>query len=153
MTIETWKPAAPEDELPKRPLGPAMRSGFLCRCPACGNGRLFRKYLKVVPACEACGENLSHERSDDAAPYFTIVIVGHVIVPLVLMVETAFHPVLWLQMTLWPTLALVMSLALLQPIKGAVVGFQWARYMHGFDPRSQEGDDIPRDPALSVETA
>ncbi|ODN70019.1 DUF983 domain-containing protein [Methylobrevis pamukkalensis] len=153
MTIETWSNeagASPDDVLPPRPTGLAMKRGLRCRCPACGEGRLFRAYLKVAPTCPACGEDLSHQRADDAPPYFTIVIVGHIVVPLALAAERELHPEMWIQMTVWPLLALVMSLLLLPPIKGAVVGFQWARYMHGFDPRGPGDDDIPADPAALV---
>jgi Uncharacterized protein conserved in bacteria len=131
---------AGESDLPRRPLGSAMKRGLACRCPSCGKGRLFSGYLKVTPVCAACGEDLSHQRADDAPPYFTIMIVGHILVPIILAVETAMTPPLWLQMTLWPLLALVMSLAMLPMIKGAVVGFQWARYMHGFDPQGDADD-------------
>src|SRR5690606_187072 len=80
----------PAPALPPRSLALALRRGALCRCPACGRGRLFPRYLKVVPACPRCGEDLSHHRADDAPPYFTILIVGHVIVSLVLGVEMEY---------------------------------------------------------------
>ncbi len=62
-----------------------------------------------------------------------IVIVGHILVPTILVVETEFAPPLWLGMTLWPTMALIMTLGLLQPVKGAVVAIQWYGGMHGFE--------------------
>ena len=62
-----------------------------------------------------------------------IVIVGHILVPIVLAVETEFAPAIWISMTLWPSLALAMTLGLLQPIKGAVVAIQWFGGMHGFE--------------------
>ena len=40
--------------------GEAITRGFFGRCPACGRGRLFRSYLKVVNTCKVCGEDLSH---------------------------------------------------------------------------------------------
>jgi uncharacterized protein (DUF983 family) len=74
----------------------AMLDGFRQRCPACGNGRLFGRYLKVNDTCPSCGEALHHQRADDAPPYFTILIVGHVVVGAILPVERAFAPPLWL---------------------------------------------------------
>ena len=115
-----------------RPLMPSMLRGFFGRCPACGEGHAFRKYLKVSDACPACGEELHHHRADDAPPYFTIMVVGHVVVPMLLWAELAFAPPVWLHMVIWPALTLVLSLALLPRIKGAVVGWQWALRMHGF---------------------
>jgi uncharacterized protein (DUF983 family) len=149
MTVETWTPAqdAPGHALPHRPLWPAMKRGFLCRCPSCGKGRLFGRYLKVTPNCASCGEDLSHQRADDAPPYFTIVIVGHIIVPLVLWVETNYHPDVTLQLMVWLPLTVLLSLVLLQPIKGAVVGWQWAHYMHGFNPFGADDEDVTHRPA------
>jgi uncharacterized protein (DUF983 family) len=127
---------------PHRGVWRAMWAGFRQRCPSCGTGRLFGRYLKVNDACPACGEALHHHRADDAPPYFTILIVGHVVVGAILPVERAFAPPLWLHAVLWLPLTLVMSLWLLPRIKGAIVGLQWAFYMHGFEeaaPRQMPG--------------
>lgn len=115
----------------------AVRRGFMTRCPNCGQGRMFRAFLKVADNCPACGEPLHHHRADDAPAYFNIVIVGHIVVPLVLAVETAFAPDYWIHLALWLPLILVLSITLMQPIKGAIVGWQWAQRMHGFDPESE----------------
>jgi len=111
----------------------AIRQGFMGRCPHCGKGRMFRAFLKVADNCPACGEELHHHRADDFPAYVVIVIVGHILVPLVLGVETQFAPPYWVHMMLWPALVVVLSLALLQPVKGAIVGLQWAVGMHGFE--------------------
>jgi uncharacterized protein (DUF983 family) len=126
---------------PPRPLGQAMRRGFRCRCPNCGQGRLFRAYLKVVDRCTVCGTELFHHRADDAPPYFVILITGHLVVPIALIVETELAPPLWLHAVIWGPLTVALVLALLQPVKGAIVGWQWAAYMHGFDP--QYRDEYP----------
>ena len=68
----------------------ALRRGFRGRCPACGEGRMFRAFLKVADHCPDCCEPLHHHRADDAPAYFVILIVGHLIVPLVFSVEVAF---------------------------------------------------------------
>lgn len=119
--------------LPARPVFPALWRGLRLRCPACGRGAMFNAYLKVNDACPACREELHHHRADDAPPYFTMLIVGHIIVGSVLTVEMAFAPPMWLQMIGWPLLALALSLLLLPCIKGALVALQWALRMHGFD--------------------
>ena len=115
----------------------AMQRGFLGRCPHCGKGRLFRAFLKVSDNCPACGEELHHHRADDFPAYVVILVVGHILVPLVLLVETNLAPPYWVSMTLWPTAVAVLSLALLQPVKGAIVALQWAMGMHGFDQAKQ----------------
>ncbi len=117
-----------------------MLRGLRGRCPTCGEGRMFRAFLKVADHCPACGEALHHHRADDAPAYFVILIVGHIVVPLVLAVETAFAPPYWVHAVLWLPLTLGMSLALLQPIKGALVGLQWAHA----DARLQPGSDADR---------
>ena len=65
-----------------------------------------------------------------------IVIVGHIMVPLALFIETNYSPPVALQLAIYLPLTLVASLALLQPVKGAVVGIQWAFRMHGFDEQN-----------------
>ena len=94
---------------------------------------MFRKFLKVADACPACGEELHHHRADDFPAYLDIIVVGHVLVPIVLAVDTEIAPPMWLSMSMWPLIALVMTLGLLQPIKGAVVAIQWYGGMHGFE--------------------
>lgn len=125
---------------PQRDWMRAILNGLRLRCPACGEGRLFWRYLKVNDACPACGEPLHHHRADDAPPYFTILIVGHVVVGAILPVERAFMPPLWLHALLWLPLALVMSLWLLPRVKGAIVGLQWSLYMHGFAEANRSGE-------------
>jgi uncharacterized protein (DUF983 family) len=127
---------APPD-LPKRPIGTSLRRGFFGCCPACGRGRMFRAFLKVADHCPACGEALHHHEADDAPAYFVILIVGHLIVPLVLIVEIAWSPPYWLHAAIWLPLTAGLAIGLLQPIKGAIVGWQWANYMHGFDPNAE----------------
>jgi len=125
--------AKPED----RPLWRALRRGFGRQCPACGEGPIFVGYSKVADACTSCGEDLSHQRADDAPPYFTMLIVGHIIVPLVLLIETNFDLSTWEQLVIWLPVTLFLCLALLPRIKGATVALQWANRMHGFGGSSE----------------
>jgi len=121
------------DKLP-RDVVQAMWRGFRGRCPACGEGRLFRAFLKVNESCSECGEELHHHRADDFPAYLVIVIVGHIVVPLVLAVETHLAPSYWVHLALWLPLTFGLSLALLQPVKGVVIAVQWFLGMHGFEP-------------------
>lgn len=127
-----------------RSLQQSLLRGIMMKCPACGVGSIFRRYLKVADHCAHCGETLHHHRADDAPAYFTIVIVGHVIVSLVLAVEMAYHPPLWLHAVIWLPLTILLALAVLAPIKGCLVSLQWALLMHGFDPDYKEeiGDQL-----------
>jgi uncharacterized protein (DUF983 family) len=126
---------------PPRPLGPALLRGLRCRCPACGRGRLFKRFLKLAPVCDHCGEQLHHARPDDAPPYFVMLIVGHIVVPLTLVLEDVFDPPMWSMMAVLVTLTCVLGLALLAPVKGAIVAVQWALWMHGFDPHTTSEPD------------
>jgi uncharacterized protein (DUF983 family) len=129
----------------------AFFRGMRGRCPACGQGRMFRALLKVNDHCPSCGETLHHHRADDAPAYFNIVIVGHIVVPLVLIVETTFAPPYWVHAALWLPLTLVLAFALMHPIKGAIVAWQWATRMHGFDPDAPAEEIVlpPLTPAKS----
>src|SRR5664280_3910645 len=136
MTAGNIQAAPAQNALPTS-AGQALWRGFRGRCPACGEGRMFRAFLKVADQCPHCGEELHHHRADDFPAYLVIIITGHILVPIVLAVETYIAPAIWISMTLWPALALVMTLGLLQPVKGAVVAIQWYGGMHGFDAAKQ----------------
>lgn len=123
-------------------LGRAVLRGALGKCPHCGKGRLFGRFLKVVHHCDACGEEMHHQRADDFPAYLVIVVVGHVIVPLVLAVETAYAPAYWLHFLIWIPLTFFSSIGLLQPTKGAIVGLQWQTGMDGFEPSKLNRDSI-----------
>ena len=140
----TWKndPALNERGLPKRSVWQAMWRGFRMRCPNCGEGKLLRNYLKAEPACAHCGEDLSHQRADDAPPYFTILIVGHVVVPIMVAVALATTWPAYLHFAIWLPLTAIMCLILLPLIKGSIIGLQWALRMHGFDG-SEDPDAMP----------
>ena len=128
--IEYDAPAA----RPPRNVMRAMLRGFSLHCPSCGKGRLFGKYLKVRDSCPDCGEQLHHHRTDDAPPYFTMLVVGHFIVGGVLSLERWVAPPTWMQLAIWLPMALIASLLLLPRVKGPLVDLQWALYMHGFEP-------------------
>jgi uncharacterized protein (DUF983 family) len=115
-------------------LTEALWRGFKMRCPNCDKGRLFGRFLKVADHCSECGEVFFHHRADDFPAYLVIVIVGHVLVPAALIVEVAYSPPMWLDVLIWPPLTAVLAVALLQPVKGAIVGMQWQMGMHGFAP-------------------
>lgn len=122
---------------PDTPL--AARRGFFGKCPACGKGPLFGRFLKVEPVCSACGQEFHHHRADDFPPYLVMFIVGHIVGYGIYATETHFENVpLLLHALLWPALAIGLSLALLQPVKGAVVGLQYGLGMHGFGGKPGE---------------
>lgn len=123
---------------PKRPIFESMKRGFLGRCPHCGQGKLFRAFLKVADHCPQCGEEFHHHRADDLPAYLVIVIVGHVTVAGVMGTERLMDWPFWAHLAIWVPVTILLALALLNPIKGAVVGLQWALRMHGFGSSRHE---------------
>jgi uncharacterized protein (DUF983 family) len=115
-----------------------MKRGFAGRCPRCGQGKLFRAFLKVDDHCKVCALDFTPHRADDLPAYLVIIIVGHIVVPTALWVETNYSPAVWLQLAIYLPFTFIASLLLLQPVKGAVVGFQWALRMHGFDENAPD---------------
>ena len=131
-----WTPErAPAD---KRDSWTAFKRGLRGRCPRCGEGKLFRAFLKVADHCSVCALDFTPHRADDLPAYLVIVIVGHIIVPMILWIETDYSPPVPLQLAVYLPVTLILSLLLLQPVKGAVVGVQWALRMHGFDENNPE---------------
>lgn len=103
-------------------LGPAVARGLQFRCPVCGEGPAFAGYLAVRETCPTCQAPLGRIRADDAPPWATIMIVAHVVVPLMLWLEQAREPALWVHAAIFLPLTVVLSLALLRPVKGAFLG-------------------------------
>ncbi len=110
----------------------ALLRGWRQCCPACGQGAMFDAYLKVNPACPHCGEVLSHHRADDGPAYLTILIVGHLMAPILILVWTELRPDPLTMALAFSAGAVALSLWLLPRFKGAIVALQWARRMHGF---------------------
>jgi uncharacterized protein (DUF983 family) len=119
-------------EKQERLLGRSIMRGISCRCPACGSGRLFKAWLKPVDQCAACGEDLHHQRSDDLPPYISIMILGHVAVGGFLMTDLILMVPMWVHFAIWVPITILVALLTIQPIKGGVIGLQWALRMHGF---------------------
>ncbi|MBS7790145.1 DUF983 domain-containing protein [Roseococcus sp. SDR] len=129
-----WQPdrPAPEAAAALPPLRVSLWRGARNRCPVCGEGHVFQGYLRVAKECEVCHAPLGKLRADDAPPYFTIFLVGHLLIPPVLWIEKAYAPEMWIQMAVWiPTFAIATTL-LLRPVKGATVGLM-SRFGFGND--------------------
>jgi len=128
----------------RRPFWSAVRRGADGRCPQCGGGALFLRYLKVAPRCDRCGLDLEGHRADDAPPYATLFVVGHVTIPGALFAERFLDPPLWAQFVVWTVILIAGSLWFLPISKGALIGVQWSNKMHGFDPDGDSEADVGR---------
>jgi len=128
---------------PARPLWTAMKRGFMGRCPHCGEGKLFSSFLTVAQQCDHCGEEMFHHRADDLPAYLVVVVVGHIIVGAFMGVEATSTLSTWQHLAIWVPLTIILAVGLLRPTKGAVVGLQWALYMHGFGGETDEIEAHP----------
>jgi len=109
-----------------RPFMTGFVRGLRQRCPECGQGRLYRAYLKVVPGCEACGHDLTTYRADDGPAYFTILLVGHLLIAPLLIFPFIWEASPWLVVPAAVVGLTALILALLPRVKGAFIGALWA---------------------------
>ena len=99
--------------------------GVQYRCPNCGVGKLYQSYLKQVSHCAACGASLGQIRADDFPPWMTIILVGHLLIPVVLMAQ-GVDVSATLQLAFWLPVTLALTLLLLPRCKGAAIGLMWS---------------------------
>ena len=128
MPLVRWQPdrSSPKPPWPVPSLGSALVRGFTGRCPACGQGRLFCGFLRVSPECGRCHVPLGLAPADDAPPYFTILIVGHIVLPAMLITQKLSDPPIWLLSTIFVPLTVILAIGLIRPVKGATVGLMVA---------------------------
>lgn len=127
----------------KRSVTQAMWRGFMGRCPHCGEGKLFRSFLKTVDQCEHCGETISHHRADDLPAYLVIFVVGHVVIGAFMGVQAMVDLATWVHLAIWGPLTVISAIGLIGPTKGSIVGLQWALYMHGFGGEEEALESHP----------
>ena len=104
----------------------AMKRGLAHRCPSCGEGALYRKYLKVVDACGVCGHELIKYRADDGPAYFTILLVGHLVIAPMLFVQWIWKAPVWLVLPLTLVPLAAITLLLLPRVKGVLIGLLYS---------------------------
>lgn len=121
-------PAGPQARPAAVPFLTGLLRGIRRRCPSCAGRTVFAGYLRTVERCPSCGLDVSALRADDAPPYFTIFLVGHIVIPGMLLLEQSVHPDAWVHMAVWLPTTLALTLGLLPFIKGAVIGAQWALF-------------------------
>jgi uncharacterized protein (DUF983 family) len=103
-----------------------IKHGLGRHCPNCGTGRLFTGYMTIRTPCEVCGSDNTIYPSDDFPPYLTILVAGHVLVPLFMWSDRTYEPSVWLQAAIWLPATLIMCLVLLPFMKGGTIGLCWA---------------------------
>ncbi|MEP2030995.1 MAG: DUF983 domain-containing protein [Paracoccaceae bacterium] len=121
-----------ESQSAQHAVRPAVFRGFRRKCPNCGQGALLKSYLKVNNSCTVCTQELYHHRADDGPAYLTILIVGHLMAPMLHYSFVTWRPEPLTLFTIFAVGCVGLSLYLLPRLKGAIVGYQWARQMYGF---------------------
>lgn len=112
-------------------LRQAAQRALLGYCPCCGKGKLFRSYLKQVDQCSACGERFGAIRADDAAPWLTIILVGHIFLPLAFLIDLGFLPT-WAAAVGMAAAFSVLSLAILPKAKALFIAILWHTRAPGY---------------------
>jgi uncharacterized protein (DUF983 family) len=113
------------------PVISPLRAAFACRCPRCGEGRLFTGLLSVRNKCERCGLDLSAQDAGDGPAVFVILFLGLMIVGLAALVEINFSPPIWVHLVLWTPLILVGAVVMLRPIKAGLIALQYRHRLLG----------------------
>ena len=124
-------------------FGAALLRGARCRCPRCGEARLFRRWLKPYDTCPGCTLDISGQRADDFPAYISIFVTGHLLAPVLIVLASDFALSSTAILAIILPLAVAFMLLTLQPAKGAVIALQWWHGMHGFraERRPQPGED------------
>ena len=113
------------DDQVSRPVVDPFAAGMKGRCPRCGEGRLFSRFLTVAPYCGGCGLDNSFADAGDGPAVFVILIIGFIVVGLALWSEVSYGAPLWLHFLLWIPLTLILSLTGLRLIKGVLIALQY----------------------------
>lgn len=120
------------------PLSP-FSTGFACKCPRCGKGSLFTGSLDVRDACSHCGLDLTPHDTGDGATVFVILILGAITVILALWLETALEPPIWVHLVVWIPVISVLSIVMLRPFKGILIGLHYKNLRHKYEPGNSNG--------------
>jgi uncharacterized protein (DUF983 family) len=118
-------------------LSDTILRGLACKCPRCGQGKLFAGFLSLRPSCSACGLDYAFIDAGDGPAVFIILIAGFIVVFCALIVEVLYQPPFWVHAALWIPLVLLTTIAPLRPMKSLLVALQ-------FYHKAQEGRLIDR---------
>ncbi len=121
----------PHVDTDDRSMKKSLLRGWRRKCPNCGAGPMMKSYLKVNDTCTVCGQELFHHRADDGPAYLTILLVGHLLAPGLHIAFVVWRPEPLTLFTIFSVGCVGLSLYLLPRLKGAMIGFQWAKRMGG----------------------
>jgi len=116
--------SAPDPDMFHAPQS-AVATGLTGRCPRCGQGRLFKGFLEVAPACDVCGLDLKFADSGDGPAVFVTLFAGFFVLGLALWVELNYEPPMWVHIVIFLPLTLIVCIGMLRPLKGLLVALQY----------------------------
>lgn len=117
----------------------AALRGLACKCPCCGEGKLYAGFLTLRPSCDVCGLDYAFIDAGDGPAVFIIMIAGFIVVGAALVVEMKYQPPFWVHAALWGPLILATTLLPLRSMKALLIALQ---YHH----KAAEGQLIGREP-------
>ena len=120
---------APRSWPPLSPFG----TGIGCKCPRCGRGSLFAGLLDVRDHCSHCDLDLTPHDTGDGATVFVILILGAITVVLALLMESALAPPIWVHLVVWIPVISILSVVLLRPFKGILIGMHYKTLRHKYE--------------------
>jgi uncharacterized protein (DUF983 family) len=120
-------------------LSRSVLRGIACRCPRCGEGKLYSGFLTLRPACGKCGLDYAFIDAGDGPAVFIILIAGFLVVACALIVEVKYQPPFWVHAALWIPMVLAVTLWPLRAMKSLLIALQ-------FHHKAAEGRLIYRDP-------
>lgn len=100
-------------------------AGLRCRCPRCGEGRLFEGLLTVRERCANCDLDLRAHDSGDGPAVFVILILGALVMIAALTLEVKYEPPLWVHAVIWPGIIVVGAIGMLRPLKATLIALQY----------------------------
>ncbi len=124
---------------PPTTLSQTIMRGLACKCPRCGNGKLYSGFLTLRPSCEACGLDYAFIDAGDGPAVFIIMLAGFIVVGCALVVEIKYQPPFWVHAALWLPLVIATTVLPLRSMKSLLIALQ---YHH----KASEGRLVMREP-------
>lgn len=115
----------------ERPTVSPLAAALRCRCPRCGEGKVFKGLLRVAARCSRCDLDLGGEDAGDGPAVFVILILGALVVLAAIVVEVKFAPPLWVHLALWIPAIVGGAILLLRPLKAGTIALQYRHHLLG----------------------
>jgi uncharacterized protein (DUF983 family) len=101
------------------------QAALTCRCPRCGQGKLFDGLLEIRPACPVCGLSFDGFDTGDGFAVPILIVLGAIVVGAAFWVDFHFHPPLWVHAILWLPVTCVLVVLMTRYIKSFLAAQQY----------------------------